>query len=111
MTDQFDETGTERERETSALNRRETYERAIDHWGEDAQLNMGVEEASELITALSRFLRGRTDEADVVEEVADVSIMVEQLAMIVGEDAVADVVDSKVARLSDRLDHIEAADE
>jgi NTP pyrophosphatase (non-canonical NTP hydrolase) len=62
------------------------YERAITAWGENLQLDMVVEECSELIRAIMKYKRklatgGLYLEAreSMAEEVADVSIMIEQL--------------------------------
>ena len=55
----------------------ELYQKALSKWGEEPQLNMVYEEVGELLTALSRFKRGRYRNNDVITERADVSIMVE----------------------------------
>lgn len=76
---------------------------AIQRWGLDLQVDLAVEECSELITALQHNKRGRGTIADVVEEIADVKIMVAQLEMMFGEQSVAKVVGEKMNRLRDRL--------
>jgi NTP pyrophosphatase (non-canonical NTP hydrolase) len=68
------------------------YEKAIAKWGEDVQLDVLVEECSELIKAVMKYKRliatgetmtngGKLETArmNVAEEAADVSIMLEQL--------------------------------
>ena len=52
-------------------------------WGTVAQLDMVVEECSELINAIQKWKRGRVERIEVVEEGVDVEIMVEQLKVIV----------------------------
>lgn len=62
------------------------YEEAITAWGEHAQLDMMIEECSELILAICHLNRGRKDSIEKVkEEAADVSIMLQQLKLIVGD--------------------------
>lgn len=58
---------------------------AIETWGDERQLDMVVEELSELTKALMKLRRyGHTEEwrRKTVEEAADVSIMLEQLVMM-----------------------------
>lgn len=65
------------------------YKRAITLWGVDKQRDVVAEEAAELIQALLKYRRnGFTEEwrVRVIEEAADVSIMLEQLVMMVGSD-------------------------
>lgn len=82
----------------------EVYERAIATWGRTAQLGMVQEECAELIAAIHRRQRGRCSDEDVVEEAADVWIMLEQLVRILGHELVAEALDRKLARLRSRLD-------
>jgi NTP pyrophosphatase (non-canonical NTP hydrolase) len=82
---------------------RETLERAIETWGEEAQLNLAGEECSELDVALHRLIRGRADEKDVIEEIADVMVMMEQLTLIFEEDAIEAQVEKKMYRLKQRI--------
>ena len=81
----------------------ELYKEAIEKWGEDAQVNMLYEECGELIAAVSQFKRGRTSHHDVMTELADVSIMVEQLATLMNYDDFEDEKDRKLTRLKERL--------
>jgi NTP pyrophosphatase (non-canonical NTP hydrolase) len=59
----------------------EIYNRALDAWGHDAQMDMVIEEMSELIKAILKYRRKpHKDRAmDVAEELADVIIMLRQL--------------------------------
>jgi hypothetical protein len=61
---------------------RRLYEKAIEKWGADLQIDCAIEEMSELITELARNRRGRGRRAHVEEEIADVRIMLEQLEII-----------------------------
>ena len=58
------------------------YQRAIDLFGKDAQINMVFEETGELISKLSQYIRGRVHVLEVASEIADVEIMLAQLKMI-----------------------------
>jgi pentose-5-phosphate-3-epimerase len=62
----------------------EIYHEAINQWGEDAQLNMVIEECSELIHAIQKFRRDKAERRveDLVGEVADVGIMLDQVEEI-----------------------------
>jgi len=85
-------------------NRIELYRKAISKWGEDAQVNMVYEEIGELLTALARFKRGRSNTFDVMTELADVSIMVEQMATLMDYDDFEKEKDRKLNRLKERLE-------
>ena len=60
------------------------YRKAIDVWGITAQVDMAIEECAELIKALQKRKRaeGTGTIDDVLEEMADVEIMLEQLKVI-----------------------------
>ena len=54
--------------------------RALNTWGEEAQMLMVVEEMSELIKEILKNINRKKDNvAEIVEETADVEIMLEQL--------------------------------
>ena len=77
---------------------------ALEHYGHAAQICTTMEEMGELTAALNRFFfrhRGEIDQ--VVEEIADVEIMLAQLRLIVGADKVAEAKLAKLERLSHRL--------
>ena len=80
------------------------YKEAIDKWGEEAQVNMLNEECGELITAVAQFKRGRTSHHDVMTELADVSIMVEQIAAMMNYDDYEMEKDRKLTRLKEKLE-------
>ena len=52
---------------------------AMQCYGVPLQLDMVVEEASELALVIQHFKRGRKGRDAVIEEIADVEIMIEQL--------------------------------
>lgn len=91
--------------------RKVVYEHAIDKYGIKPQMLMVIEEMSELTKAICKFFRVpgylEPDEGiidSIAEEAADVTIMLEQLCMILGiGDSVDDHIDMKVKRLAERL--------
>lgn len=60
------------------------YEQAILTWGVQSQLDMLNEEIGELLVAVHKSKRNRVTDKDVITELADVSIMVEQLSILFG---------------------------
>jgi hypothetical protein len=84
--------------------RRRVYETAIEHYGIKPQIQMVIEEMSELTKELCKYFRGADNIEAIADEVADVTIMLEQLRLILGiNDDVSRHMDLKVARLADRL--------
>jgi NTP pyrophosphatase (non-canonical NTP hydrolase) len=77
------------------------YKEAIEKWGEEAQINMLNEECGELIAAVAQFKRGRTSHHDVMTELADVFIMVEQIATMMNYDDFEKELERKLIRLRD----------
>jgi NTP pyrophosphatase (non-canonical NTP hydrolase) len=75
------------------------YDEAIRKWGVEAQREMIYEEVGELITAVARHRRGRTDRKGVITELADVTIMCEQLAYMLGYEDYEKEIDEKLKRL------------
>lgn len=84
---------------------------AISTYGTSAQVDMAIEEMSELTKALCKERRAQHQsekhaeaQANVIEEIADVAIMLEQLLIIFDKDhEVQKVVDYKIDRLEQRL--------
>ena len=66
------------------LSKIEIYDYIIKTYGGDAQHVVAMEECAELIKAISKYLRtGDIDDIDnLIEEIADVEIMLEQLKFI-----------------------------
>ena len=66
----------------------ETMERALEHYGANAQMLKCIEEMGELSRALARALNPNeeTEQANICEEIADVSIMLDQLYLHFGKD-------------------------
>lgn len=77
---------------------------AVHHYGAEHQKKKAIEEMGELITAMSREQDGRATPEEVITEIADVQIMVRQLALIYGPDKVAKEIERKERRLIRRMD-------
>lgn len=93
----------------------ENYERnifmkALSKWGQRNQLDQANEEMNELCIELHKIRRGRnTDLVDLAGEVADVSIMIDQIRVCFGgefENLVNSIRNKKIARLIDRVNDI-----
>ena len=80
-------------------------ERAIETYGEDMQLNVAIEEFSELIKEICKHKRGEDNRDNILEEMADCYIMLEQLEIIFDIDfsQINDKIVEKKNRLEKRL--------
>ena len=84
--------------------RKKVYQAALWKWGADLQTMMAVEEMSELTKEICKIKRGKMDLDAMADEIADVTIMLEQLREIYGlNDAVCDHMDAKILRLQSRV--------
>ena len=88
-------------------------QKAIETYGAEAQLNVAIEELSELIKEICKHKRGADNVVAIIEEMADVYIMLEQMRMIfdIQNLAINDVVDKKITRLESKLKSIESEGE
>lgn len=82
----------------------ETIARAVDTFGYESRRWMAVEEMAELADALAKRRRGRTSVDDIVTEIADVTIMMSQLACMYGPERVEAEIERKLIRLKENLD-------
>ena len=80
------------------------YGRAISTWGEIPQVFMLYEETGELAEAMAKYMRGRYNEDEVITELADVYIMVEQIASMLNFNKFEQEKERKLLRLEERLD-------
>lgn len=87
------------------LNRERIYVKAIARYGAMSQQIVAMEEMSELIKELSKAIRGKNNAEKILEEVADVSIMLEQIKLMFGitNKALDEEIEFKLVRLNDRL--------
>ena len=84
--------------------RKKVYQAALRKWGADLQTMMAVEEMSELTKEICKIKRGKIDLDSLADEIADVTIMLDQLREIYGlNDAVCDHMDDKILRLQSRV--------
>ena len=82
----------------------ETFRAAVETWGIDAQADMAEEEAAEFIVASKHYARGKIDANELIDELADIRIMQEQLAEFIGRERVEQRIQEKMDRLRERLD-------
>ena len=78
------------------------YKKAIATFGNESQINIAIEEMSELTKELCKRSRGRDNKAEILEEIADVYIMMHQLTLMFDNDAdkvVLKNIDAKTKRL------------
>jgi NTP pyrophosphatase (non-canonical NTP hydrolase) len=80
------------------------YRATLAKWGEEAQYDQAVEECAELITALKHFKRDKVGCEQVIDELADVALMVGQLSFMFGEERVQRAIDNKLAKLQKLLE-------
>ena len=78
---------------------------SIEHYGEEVQSTVCMEECSELIQAISKEKRGKSDRMHLAEEMADVLICIEILKQIYGvtDEIVNDWIYTKQARTVERM--------
>jgi NTP pyrophosphatase (non-canonical NTP hydrolase) len=80
--------------------------KAIQKYGADAQQKQCIEECSELITAILHHQRGKCTAQDVVTEIADVTIMCEQMKLMFGAAEVEREIKAKIERLTESLGYV-----
>ena len=90
------------------MNKTYLFRQALARYGLSNQLTVAMEECGELTQALSKYLRADADrEASreaIAEEIADVQIMCEQVALFLGiQGKVAARQHEKLERLDERL--------
>lgn len=87
---------------------------AISEYGVDAQTDMMIEEMSELTKALCKYRRTKDNKTldNIIEEMADVQIMLDQMMEIYDKDGKFEKYrDAKLLRLAARLGIAEAGSE
>jgi len=85
---------------------KQTMRKALETWGLDSQILMAIEEMAELTQALLkqhfREYKPYTKE-QVIEEIADVEIMMIQMRMIYGNEEIERKIQDKIERLRTRF--------
>jgi hypothetical protein len=90
------------------------YDKALAIYGEEAQFEQSIEELAELILAFQKFKRVSNDPDstqkqavkatnDVIDELADVQIMIDQMKMVFGYINVEKRIGFKLRRLVKRM--------
>jgi len=84
------------------------FRRASDTWGAVAQMIVAVEECAELQQAIIKAIRTGKSSINLAEEIADVSIMLDQLVFLFPEidTKVKAWRKTKLARLENKLDAV-----
>ena len=78
---------------------------AIDKYGKTLQMVVAIEELSELIKELTKNIRGKNNHDAIVEEIADVYIMLDQVMMMndIWLNEVVEKMHEKLNRLKERM--------
>ena len=84
--------------------KRRIYSEALNQWGLAKQTFMVMEECGELLNVLAKAMRYRATKAEIITELADVAIMVEQMAFFYGEKNFIAEKERKLERLKNRLE-------
>lgn len=84
----------------------DTYKQAIEEYGARAQKLMAIEEMSELTKEICKDFRGKLNREHLVEEMADVLIMLDQMLLLykISGEEVGLMRIKKVERLKERLE-------
>jgi hypothetical protein len=84
--------------------RRKVYSMALAAYGDLSQMIVAIEELSECQKEICKILRGGENFPHLAEEIADATIMLEQLRLIFNiNDAVNEYMDAKVRRLEEKV--------
>lgn len=94
------------------MTNKEVFKKSIQHYGPKAQIDLAIEEMSELTKALLKHRRASMGQGDpqkkakdVAEEIADVRIMLDQLEMIFDNKVqVREWIEKKVNRQIQRME-------
>lgn len=66
------------------MNNDEKIRKIADHYGMESQIDIMQEECAELVQAVSKYKRGKDDDfSHLLEEMADVMIMIEQVLYLI----------------------------
>ena len=85
-----------------------TYNKAIELYGEKAQKLMTIEEMSELTKEICKDFRGKLNREHLIEEIVDVIITIDQLMMMyeISGDEIEQMRERKFERLKERLEMV-----
>ena len=90
------------------MTHQEIFNKAISTYGEKAQKLMAIEEMSELTKEICKDFRGKLDREHLIEEMADVTITIDQLMMMykITFEEIQKVRERKFERLKERLEMV-----
>lgn len=82
-----------------------TEKEILEYYGGKHQVIVAMEELAELIQQLSKSVRGSDNRTDIVEEIADVHIMLEQMRIFfnISTAEIYDVMRLKLERETERI--------
>jgi NTP pyrophosphatase (non-canonical NTP hydrolase) len=86
------------------MDKNQLYQKTIDKWGKEAQFDQMTEECAELIVSLQHFRRGKIDQQAVIDEIADVTLMLGQLTWMFGPEQIEAAVQKKLKKLDKLLE-------
>ena len=80
-------------------------QKAIETYGADLQKQVAIEEMSELTKEICKDFRGKANRENIIEEIADVQIMLYQLMAMynISDTELAITLGLKITRLDERL--------
>jgi hypothetical protein len=89
--------------------RKKVYTKALIAYGDRMQMTVAVEELAECQKEICKILRGGENFPHLAEEIADATIMLEQMRIMFNiNEQVCDYMDQKVRRLEERLRDVRA---
>lgn len=77
---------------------------AVEAFGDRAQTDIMGEECTELADIINKFRRGRVDMDKMIDEIADVFIVIHYGPILFDKEAIQRRINFKMARLRDRVD-------
>lgn len=84
--------------------RKQVYDAALGKYGQKMQAIVAIEEMSEVIKEITKLMRGELNREHLAEEIADATIMLEQLRNMFNiNDSVESWVDYKIAALQRKV--------
>lgn len=83
--------------------RSKLYQATLDKWGEEAQYDQAIEECAELIASLKHYKRGKVGEAEIISELADVTLMLGQLTWMFGTEKIEAAIEYKLKKLQNLM--------
>ena len=83
-------------------------DRSVDHYGEEIQSTVCMEECAELIQAISKAKRGKINRDNMIEEIADVLICIEMLKQMymISDEKINKWIEKKQEREAERIGDI-----